>query len=130
MIWALLAAYFLSGGISGAAGTNILTTAGVKQVSERAKVVIEDPDRSEAAQSTLKDLRDEAKNFQKVFKNSGKQLTKSYKNHAAEREQILNILADLNSTWEVSQQSALDLRFELRGSMTEAEWSELFGSNQ
>ena len=93
-------------------------------------MVIEDPDRSEAAQSTLKDLRNEAKNFQKVFKNSGKQLTKSYKNHAAEREQILNILADLNSTWEVSQQSALDLRFELRDSMTEAEWSELLGGNE
>ncbi len=126
MIFALLAAYFLGGGIGGVTGASVLTTAGVNQVSERAKVVIEDPDRSKAAQSTLKDLRNGAKNFQKNFGKSGKQLTKAYADHTAEREQILNILADLNSSWEVSQQRALDLRFELKDSMTEAEWATLF----
>ena len=128
MIMALLAAFFLGVGIAGTAGGSAMTTAGIKQISERTKVVIVDADRSAAARSTLKDLRKEIKDFEKVFGKSGRQLTRSYVDHAAEREQVLNILADLNSSWEASQQRALDLRFELRDSMTEAEWSELFGT--
>lgn len=125
MIWALLAAYFLggAGGISGSA----LTTTGVKQLSELATELIEDPDRSEAAQQALKELGKEVKVFEKAFIRSGKQLTKSYKDHAAGPDQALAILDDLNSGWKASQQHALDLRFELRESMTEAEWAALFG---
>ncbi len=127
MIMALLAAFFLGGSIAGTAGGSAMTTAGINQIGERAKVVIVDADRSEAAQSTLKEIRNEIKGFEKIFGKSGRQLTKLYADHAAEREQALNILADLNSSWEASQQRTLDLRFELRDSMTEAEWSELFG---
>jgi len=38
------------------------------------------------------------------------------------------ILEDLNSSWESSQQSALDLRFKLKESMTEDEWAALFST--
>jgi hypothetical protein len=125
MIWALLAAYFLGGGggISGSA----LTIASVKQLSEEAELLIQEPDRSEVVQQTLKELRKEVKAFNKMFGKSGKQLTKSYKDHEAQRDQELAILDDLNSSWGASQKRAVDLRFELRDSLTEEEWGALFG---
>ena len=62
MIWALLAAYFL-GGLGGISGGS-LTSADVKVLSGRAAVIVEDPDQSEAAQRTLKELGQEAKAFE------------------------------------------------------------------
>ncbi len=38
----------------------------------------------------------------------------------------LDVLQELNSGWELSQQRAIDLRFELRDSMAEEEWAALF----
>jgi hypothetical protein len=125
MIWALLAAYFLSGG---AVSGSMLTSAAVKQLSKQAEVVVVDPAQAEAAQETLKALGTEVKAFEKQFARSGKQLKKSYKDHAADPDEALALLDDLNSSWETSQQRALDLRFELRDSLTEEEWAALFAS--
>ena len=125
MIWALLAAYFLGGGVGGVSG-GMLTPASVKQLSARTEEVIVDSDRAEAAQQTLTELRKEVKAFQKTFSKSGRQLNKSYKDHADGGDHALLILDELNSDWMVSQQRAIDLRFELRGSMTEEEWIALF----
>ena len=125
MIWALLAAYFLGGGVGGASGT-ILTPASIKQLSARTEEVIIDSVRADAAQQTLTELRKEAKAFQKTFSKSGNQLNKSYKDHADGGDQALLILDELNSGWEVSQQRAIELRFELKNSMTEEEWVTLF----
>ena len=126
MIWALLAAYFLGGGgVSGA----MLTTASVKQLSARTEEVIVDSARAEAAQQTLAELRKEVKAFQKTFTKSGKQLNKSYKDHADGGDDALDILQELNTGWEQAQQRAIDLRFELRDSMTEEEWAALFAGD-
>jgi hypothetical protein len=125
MLWVLLAMYLFGGGV-GSGG--MLTSAGVKQLSARTEVVIEDPDRAEAAQQTLAKLRKEAKAFEKIYSRSGKQLKKSYKDHDASVGQELVILEDLNSSWKFSQQRALDLRFELKESMTEDEWAALFST--
>ena len=125
MIWALLAAYFLSGGVGGISG-GALTSAGVKQLGEQAEAVIDDPARSEAVQQTIKALRKDVKAFEKMFTKSGSKLTKSYRDHAANRDQAIAILDDLNSEWAAAQQHVLDLRFELKDSMTEAEWTALF----
>lgn len=125
MIWALLAAYFLGGGVGGVGGS-MLTSASVKQLSERTEEVITEPARAEAAQQTLTELRKEVKAFQKTFSKSCKQLNKSYKDHADHGNQALVILDELNSSWEVSQQRAIDLRFELRDSMTKEEWAALY----
>jgi len=127
MIWALLAMYFLGGG--GASG-GMLTSAGVKQLNEQTEIVVADPTRAEQAQLIIKDLGKEVKAFEKVFARSGRQLNKSYKDHAADVDQALAILDDLNSGWELSQQRALDLRFELRESLTEDEWTALFAGEQ
>ena len=56
-------------------------------------------------------------------------MKKSYKDHADRGNQALVIVDELNSGWEVSQQRAIDLRFELRDSMTEEEWAELFAAD-
>ena len=126
MIWALLAAYFLGGGgLSGA----MLTPASVNQLSAQTAEVIADSARSEAAQQTLAQLRKEVKAFQKTFSKSGKQLNKSYKDHADGGNDALDILQELNTGWEQSQQRAIDLRFELRDSMTEEEWAALFAGD-
>ena len=126
MIWALLAAYFLGGaGVSGA----MLTPASVKQLSVRADEVIVDSARAETAQQTLAQLRKEVKAFQKTFSKSGKQLNKSYKDHADGGNDALDILQELNTGWEQSQQRAIDLRFELRDSKTEEEWAALFAGD-
>ena len=126
MIWALLAMFFLGGG--GGISGSMLTTAGVKQLIEQTELVVADPARVEAAQQTLKDLRIEVKAFEKKFAKSGKQLTKYYKDHAADADEALAILEDLNSGWESSQQRAVELRFELKESLTEEEWAALFAS--
>ena len=126
MIWALLAAYFLSGGM-GVSGA-MLTADSTKELSQRVDRVIADSDRAEEAQKTLAALRKDAKAFQKVFAKSGKQLSKSYRDHADDGEQALVILDELNADWEVAQQQAIDARFELRESMTAEEWAELFAA--
>ena len=126
MFWALLGMFLLGGGAGVSGG--MLTTAGAKQLSARAEVVIEDPSREEAAQETLAKLGKEVKAFEKMFTKSGKELTKSYKDHASSIEQERVIQAELNSNWNVAQQRALDLRFELKASMTEEEWTELFST--
>lgn len=83
------------------------------------QVRVEDPDRSEAAEHVLKELKGETKAFEKLFRKSGKQLSDSYKNHAADRDQAIAILDSLNAGWEAYQNRALDPRFELRDSLTE-----------
>lgn len=125
MIWALLAAYFLGGGLGGINGS-LLTTGAIDVLSAQAETVIDSPTRSAAAQKALKKLRKEIRTFERTFAGSGRKLNKSYKDHASTREHALMILNDLNSDWEAMQLRAIDLRFELRDQMTEGEWNELF----
>lgn len=129
MIWALLAAYFLSGGLGGTSGS-MLTSAAVKLAGEQAGTIIVDPDRADAAKQIFSELRKEAKGFEKSFSRAGKQLTKTYSDHAAHADQALALIQDLNSDWEAAQQRALDLRFELKDQMTEGEWAELIAPEQ
>jgi hypothetical protein len=126
MIWALLAMFLLGGG--GGVSGGLLTSAGLKQMIARTEVVIEDPGRAEAAQETLVKLRKEVKAFEKIFSKSGKQLIKSYKDHASSIDQERVIQEELNSNWKLAQQRALDLRFELKESMTEEEWAALIST--
>jgi hypothetical protein len=125
MIWALLAAYFLGGGLGGIDGS-LLTTGAIDVLSEQAETVIDSPARAAAAQQVLKELRQEIKAFERSFAKSGRKLNKSYKYYSSTREHALTILNDLNADWEAMQLKAIDLRFELRDQMTEEEWGELF----
>ncbi len=104
----------------------MLTPAAIKQLSKQVESVVPDRARAEAAQQTLGSLGKEVKAFEKKFAKSGNQLTKSFNNYTDGSDQALALLQDLNSHWEVSQQRVLDLRFELRDSLTEEEWAALF----
>jgi hypothetical protein len=125
MIWAFLAWYFFGGGV---AGGTMLSPAYVDELSERVAIVVVDPARSETAQQTLKILGKEVKAFDKAFAKSGKQLSKFYKDHAADRNEAVAIIDALNANWEAAQERALDLRFELRESLSEDEWTKLLAS--
>lgn len=125
MLWILLATYYLGGGLDGVNGS-LLTAEVVGQLSKNAAEVIDDPDRATAAQETLRELKKEIKSFDKVFSESGKQLTKSYKQHDADRDQALAVLDHLNSNWETMQSNAIELRFELREQVSEEEWGKIF----
>ncbi len=128
MIWALLAGYLIVAFGGGDVNGGLLTTAGLKQMSARIEVVIEDPSREEAAQEILTKLGAETKAFEKVFTKSGKDLLGFYKDHGSSIEQERLVQEELNSSWKVAQQGALDSRFELKESMTEEEWTELFST--
>lgn len=126
MIWALLAAYFLGGGLGGVSGS-LLTSETLKQLSAQSLTIIADPSRAERVENTFGVLRKEIRAFERKFSKSGRQLNRSYKSHDADEVQALAILDDMNSAWADMQLNAIDLRFELRQQMTEAEWTELFG---
>ena len=115
-----------SGGGLGGVDGSLLTTETIAQLSKQAEATIDDPARFQAAQQTFRELKKEIRNFEKVFSASGKQLTESYKDHAAEKRQAQAVLDDLNSDWEAMQLRAIELRFELREHVTEEEWAEIF----
>ena len=125
MIWALLAAYFLGGGLGGISGS-MLTTGAIDVLSEQAETVIDSPTRAAAARQVLKELRKEVWAFERSFAKSGRKLTRVYTDYSSTHEDALTVLNDLNSDWEAGQLRAIDLRFELRDQMTEEEWGELF----
>jgi hypothetical protein len=126
MIWALLAWYFFSG----VAGTGaVLTSAEVADLQERAAVVVGDAPKRRFVQETLGDLHSAAKNFEKSFARSGRQLNRLYEDHADNRDEARAILDGLNREWEAGQAHALDARYALRDKLTEAEWAALFGSD-
>lgn len=117
--------YFLGGGAAGISG-GALTPTAVEQLSARAAIVVEEPARAEAAQSTLAELKRETAAFEKEFAASSKAIKRSYSDHAAERAEIEAVLDQLNRNWERGQERALDLRFELREQLTREEWTALY----
>lgn len=127
MLAALLMAYLLGGG-GGAGG--ILTPAAVKQIGKQVETAVIDPAKSEAAARTLDNLKTEVKGFDKAFAKSGKELTKLYKDHEGDASHMLAVLEELNADWEATQERAIDLRFELKVSLTEEEWAVVFGDEK
>ena len=124
MIWALLAIYILGGGGAGGA---ILTADAVEQMSERVQMVIEDPTRAQMAEENLDALHDEIEAFNEIYSDSGKELEKLYSDHESSSYLLLVALVSLNTKWDAAQKRGLDLRFELRDSLPQAEWSKIVG---
>ena len=125
MFWAFMYWYFFGGG-AGAIEAGALTPAAVEELSERVAIVVEDPARAEAARLTLAELKTEVVAFEKKFTASGKEISRSYRDHAADRAEIEVVLDQLNHDWEKGQARALDLRFELRDQLTREEWAALY----
>ena len=127
MIWALLAVYFFGGG---AVGGSMLTPDSVKAMSKRVDDVIVEPERAKVAEENFDALRDEVKSFNKTFRKSGKQLEKLYEDHSSDTETMLVALHDLNVEWDAAQSRAIDLRFELKDSMSAVEWAAVVSVEQ
>jgi hypothetical protein len=127
MFWAFMYWYFLGGGAAGI-NAGALTPMAVEALSDRVAIVVEDPVRADAAQSTLADLKKETAAFGKTFAASGKALKRSYRDHGADRAEIEAALEQLNRDWERGQERALDLRFELREQLTREEWHALYSA--
>jgi len=125
MFWALMAWYFFGGGSDGGSGA-LLTTTTVSQIRESVAIVVEDPARSAAAKATLDDMGRISKRFEKAFSASGKKLYRAYRDYDARGDAVDAVLEELNREWAADQQQALDLRFELRDTLTREEWAELF----
>jgi len=125
VFWAFMYWYFFGGG-AGAIDAGALTPAAVEELSERVAIVVEDPVRAEAAQLTLAELEAEVLAFRKNFTVSGKEIKRSYRDHAADSAEIEAVLDQLNRDWERGQERALDLRFELRDQLTREEWAALY----
>jgi len=122
MIMALLLMYFLGGGVTG----SILNAEAVKQVTSQVEEHVEDAQRLKTAKKTLKQLRKESRRFERNFSKSGRQLTKLYLDHAASTGQMREVFDKLNSGWELSQQKAVEIRWDLKESLTESEWGLVF----
>ena len=125
MIWALLAMYFLGGSVGSGA---ILTSTGVAELQKQVLVVTNDEARAKRASAILDELRKEVITFEKAFAKSGRQLNKLYKDPRDNGQAALDILDDLNATWESGQERALDARFALRDELSQDEWDKLFGN--
>lgn len=123
MLIALLAVFFLGGG---GIGGSVLTPAAVKEIGKQIEAEVTDAARVEAAALTLAELKAEIKGFEKIFAKSGKELNGLYKDHGAGADRMLAALDSLNTHWEASQQRAIDLRFDLKESLTEEEWAAVF----
>ena len=127
MFWAFMYWYFFGGG-AGAIDAGALTPASVEALSDRVAIVVEDPRRMKAAQSTLAELEAEVAAFEKAFTASGKAITRAYRDHAAPRAEIEAVLDELNHDWQRGQERALDLRFELKAQLTREEWAALYST--
>ena len=125
VFWAFMYWYFFGGG-AGAIDAGALTPAAVEELSDRVAIVVEDPARVEAARSTLAELEAEVAAFEKKFTASGKEISRSYRDHAGGRAEVEAVLDELNRDWERGQERALDLRFELRDQLTREEWAALY----
>ena len=126
MLAALLVAFLLSGG--GVAG-GILSTDAVKQVGKQVDKAVHDEARAAKAAETLGELKTEIKTFEKSFAKSGKELGKLYKDHGGNADAMQAVLDGLNTEWGTAQRRGIDLRFELRDSLTEEEWVAVFGDD-
>ena len=125
MLIALLRAFLLGGG-GGVAGA-ILTSASVQEIAKEVRKTVSDPAREATAVEALTELKKTIKTFEKDFDRSGKVLSKLYRDHAAGAEPMLEVLEELNASWEEAQKHAVERRFRLRDSLTEKEWKEVFG---
>jgi len=107
---------------------SLLTVAEVDSIIERIETVVSDPSRASMAKQSMTNLKDEIDTFNKKFENSDSQMKQLYISHDAEAAQMHAQFGKLNHQWHASQQKAIDLRFKLKESITEAEWDSLFGA--
>lgn len=124
MLTALLISYVLNG--NGTAFSGVLTTAILKDLSNRVAAVIEEPTRAEAVNSLLSGAKSDVKKFEKAYLASDKKLTKYYRDHEQNANRMMAEINNLERRWEAGQSKMLALRFELKSELTREEWEKVF----
>lgn len=124
MLIALFLSYVLSG--DGAAFSGVLTTSTLEDLGDRVAAAVTDPTRAEMAATVLNSAREDVKAFEKSYVESGKNLTKYYRDHTQNGTMMTLEVDDLETHWEAAQTQVLALRFELKSQLTQEEWEQIF----
>jgi hypothetical protein len=94
---------------------------------QNVKTVIVDEDRRSSAFTTLKIMKKRSAAMNKQAARSGKQLDKALRDHDGSAEVIEAIWSDYFEAVDEFNSDMIDLRFELKDSVTREEWEQLFG---
>ena len=119
----LLALYLFGGGV----GASLLTPAAIDEIGERVEVIVADSVRSEAALQTLIELKNEVESYNKLVSKADEELRDLYKDHGADANEMVTIVNDFGAVWQATQVHAIELRFQLKASLTAEEWAAVFG---
>jgi len=122
----MLGAYLLGGGILGG---SFFTSADIDRVANQVALVVTEPARVQTASSTLAALKTENSKFDKLYAGSSKRFNHLYRNHALDGSQMLALFGQLNTETQAIQQRIIDLRFQLKSSITAAEWASIFSAD-
>ncbi len=128
MLIALLLSYVLSG--SGAPFSGVLTSATLKDLSNRVATAVTDPARAQRAEKTLSNARGDVTAFEKAYAESGKNLSRYYREHEQNGALMGAEINKLERRWEAAQAKVLALRFELQSNLTREEWQQVFPQQQ
>ena len=124
MLIALLLSYVLGGG--GAPFSGVLTTATLKDLGNRVSTFVTDPSRAARAAEILSSAQKDAKKFEKAYAESGKNLSRYYRDHKQNGARMMAEIRSLERRWETAQTKVLALRFELKSNLTKEEWERIF----
>ena len=124
MLIALIVSLFLSLYSSDLPGMEF-----IEKVSDLIRETVSEPQRSEEILSLVDDMEKELKDFNKQLKKSSKTLTKLNRNHNSRREDLENVLDELNDRRINSQEKLLEIRFEMKERMSREEWRAVFSEN-
>ena len=126
MLIALLGVLIFGGGDGLSIG--ILSKAEIEQLSERIAATVVDAERRESVLNSIKALDILIEQTEKTNSDSLKNLRSLYEDHSSESDQMLDVVENFAVDWQSLQNQALDYQFEIRDSLTEEEWAQVFSA--
>jgi hypothetical protein len=124
MLIALLGMWLFGGGDGFSVG--ILSRAGIEKISERITVTVADTERRESVLNSIKALDMLVERSEKTNSDSLETLRSLYEDHSSESKQLLEVVENFDVDWQSLQNRVLDYQFEIRDSLTEEEWTQIF----
>ena len=123
MLVALITILFLGGGIEDAVLDYVKYTRG------NVKEIVADTERQSDAQATLKEMKNLTKDYAKSNRKTFKSLLSAMDTVDAETVVIDSIWSDYAESVDSYNAHMIDLRFELRDSLTREEWQAIFANS-
>lgn len=124
MLIGLILSFLFLGFLGDLPGKEVIDTLG-----DLVKESISEPERQKEIKSLVDDMEKELKDFNKQLKKSSKTLAKLNRNHNSRREDLENVLDELNGRRVNSQEKLLEIRFEMKERMSREEWQAVFSGN-